>query len=150
MSARQLIADASRPSLPKHLKLRFDKTREQWIVLAPERILVSPGPLGPDETGVCRAVVQHRPWAIPILGVCLGMQVMAAAAYNAGPGAVEKYGGIPPYAETRDYVRRILALYRGDATLRDPKLRGGSFAGRKTQVIRRPGRRILITTNPVR
>lgn len=40
MSARQLIADASRPSLPKHLKLRFDKTREQWIVLAPERILV--------------------------------------------------------------------------------------------------------------
>ena len=40
MSARQLIADASRPSLPKHLKLRFDKTREQWIVLAPERVLV--------------------------------------------------------------------------------------------------------------
>jgi pyrroloquinoline quinone biosynthesis protein D len=40
MTARQLVADASRPSLPKHLKLRFDKTREQWIVLAPERVLV--------------------------------------------------------------------------------------------------------------
>lgn len=34
----------------------------------------------------------------------------ALAAYNAGEGAVAKYGGIPPYRETQDYVRRILAL----------------------------------------
>jgi hypothetical protein len=32
----------------------------------------------------------------------------ALAAYNAGPGAVQKYGGVPPYAETQNYVKRIL------------------------------------------
>ncbi len=35
----------------------------------------------------------------------------AVAAYNAGPGAVEKYDGVPPYAETQNYVQNVLASY---------------------------------------
>ncbi len=54
---------------------------------------------------------------------------LAVAAYNAGPAAVERFGGVPPFPETQAYVRRILRRYRelseaiGGAVLKPAKLR---------------------------
>jgi hypothetical protein len=45
--------------------------------------------------------------------------VLALAAYNAGPGAVEQHGGVPPYEETENYVATITAAYTGKAWTRE-------------------------------
>lgn len=43
-----------------------------------------------------------------------GRVTLVVAAYNAGEAAVDRYGGVPPYAETREYVRRVRRLYTNE------------------------------------
>lgn len=54
-------------------------TLDDIETLAPERIVISPGPCTPNEAGVSLAVVKHFAGRIPILGVCLGHQAIGQA-----------------------------------------------------------------------
>lgn len=54
--------------------------------------------------------VRHLKW---LLSKYNGNTILALAAYNAGSGAVDKYDGVPPYPETQNYVKKILANYLG-------------------------------------
>jgi anthranilate synthase/aminodeoxychorismate synthase-like glutamine amidotransferase len=54
-------------------------TIEEIEGLAPERIVLSPGPCTPDEAGITLDVVRHFAGKVPLLGVCLGHQAMGQA-----------------------------------------------------------------------
>ena len=54
-------------------------TLEEIEVLAPQRIVLSPGPCSPQEAGICVPAVRHFAGRLPLLGVCLGHQSIGAA-----------------------------------------------------------------------
>lgn len=77
MAGRNIsVSEASRPVLPRHARLKFDETRQVWVILAPERVLA------PDEI------------AVEVLQLCDGVRSVAqmidqlAAKYAAERGAI--------------------------------------------------------------
>jgi anthranilate synthase/aminodeoxychorismate synthase-like glutamine amidotransferase len=64
-------------ALPVHVARNDKITLEQAIALAPTRLLISPGPCTPAESGVCGDLIEYFRGRIPILGVCLGHQTIA-------------------------------------------------------------------------
>jgi len=67
---------------------------------------------------------------------------LALAAYNAGENAVERFGGVPPYSETRDYVARIMHLYTGQ-----PYVPGFARRAAPVRLLRDPGSGQPVITN---
>ncbi|HVT57794.1 MAG TPA: lytic transglycosylase domain-containing protein [Thermoanaerobaculia bacterium] len=81
-----------------------------------------------------------------LLDLFSGRLELALAAYNAGPGAVDRHRGVPPYPDTIDYVRRVLDLYQDTpgAALAAVQARAGR---RPAPYVTRAGNgRIVVTT----
>ena len=76
--------------------------------MAPQRIVISPGPCTPDEAGISLAVVERFANNIPILGVCLGHQCIAQA-----------FGGRIVHAHTTMHGKTSMIRHRGESLFRD-------------------------------
>ncbi|MBZ5578478.1 MAG: aminodeoxychorismate/anthranilate synthase component II [Acidobacteriia bacterium] len=82
---------------------------EETAALAPRRVILSPGPYGPERTGICAGVVRRFASRIPMLGVCLGMQVIATVAGAAvAPSGHPVHGKASPVCHAGQGVLRDL------------------------------------------
>lgn len=74
-------------------------------------------PFDPEQN--IRGGLSYLRW---LLAYFKGDVTLVAAAYNAGEGAVERFGGVPPFAETRGYVKRIREVFQHDEHPYDPSV----------------------------
>ncbi len=81
---------------------------DEVLAMAPERIILSPGPFGPGETGICPQVIRELAGRVPILGVCLGMQVIASVA-----GAHVVRSGKPVHGKAHTVFHREDGIFFG-------------------------------------
>jgi soluble lytic murein transglycosylase-like protein len=64
-----------------------------------------------DPTENIQAGTQYMSWLVDRYKNRRNGLKLAIAAYNAGPGNVDRYRGVPPFAETRTYVKRVMGYY---------------------------------------
>ncbi len=96
------------------------------LALRPEAVLLSPGPRGPDDAGICLALIAAAPDDLPILGVCLGHQAIGqafggviapAATLMHGKTSAIRHGGAGVFAGLADGF--IATRYHSLAVARD-------------------------------
>jgi anthranilate synthase/aminodeoxychorismate synthase-like glutamine amidotransferase len=81
---------------------------EQIAAFQPDRIVLSPGPFGPDRAGVCSEAVRTFSRKVPVLGVCLGMQVIAEMA-----GATVRASGHPVHGKASPVFHTGKGIFAG-------------------------------------
>ena len=83
-------------------------TIEQAVEMSPERLIISPGPCTPNQSGMSRSLIQHFAGKIPILGVCLGHQAIADVFHM----EIEEYLK-PMHGKTSEIHHDEIGLFRG-------------------------------------
>jgi soluble lytic murein transglycosylase-like protein len=114
------------------------------------RLLGVDDPFDPDQNIGGGAAYLRR-----MLDLFEGSVELALAAYNAGPGAVQRHRGVPPYRETHDYVRKVVTLWRGRPPVSlpvgvlppPPAATSRPAQVRPVTVRRDPSNRLVVTTS---